>query len=108
MDFCKQCARTHVRRCVPTVGPRPLRIHGGPAATETGPAAPQLLLPPAVGAQVVDRGACAAIVYKNRWVRKLKIGIRAKRESTNGKGDVLCITYRPQMASGWTEASVPR
>ena len=29
------------------------------------------------------------------------IGIRAKRESTNGKEDILCITYRPKMASGW-------
>ena len=48
-------------------------------------------LPPPPWVRSGGRGY-ARIVYKNPWVRKLKIGIRAKREATDGKGDVLCIT----------------
>ena len=81
----------------------PLPTHGGPAAAATGQAGPNssCLLP---WVRRVDPGAptfdadvghgCARIVYKNPWVRKLKIGIRAKRESTDGKGDILCITFK--------------
>ena len=42
-------------------------------------------------------------LFTNPWVRKLKIGLRAKEEAADDKEGICCITYKAKMTPGWID-----